>query len=141
MKKLYTAEATAEGARTGTVVSSDGRLEVKLSRPRAMGGDDGPGTNPEQLFAAGYAACFHSAMRFAVPALGLQPDALEGSHVTAQVHFLKEEPHGFGLAVELVGHLPKLDREQAQAVMEKTHTICPYSRATAGNVDVELRVG
>ena len=89
MQTLYTAEATAYGARTGAVVSSDERLEVQLSRPAAMGGDDGPGTNPEQLFAAGYAACFHSAMRFGVADLGLGEDALTDSHVTARVHFRK----------------------------------------------------
>ena len=139
-KKLYTAEATAYGARTGGVVSSDERLDLELSRPRGMGGDDGPGTNPEQLFAAGYSACFHSAMRFAVEDLGLPADALQDSHVTGRVHFLKEEPHDFALAVELDLHAPRLDAEQARAVMEHTHTVCPYSKAVAGNVDVRLRV-
>ena len=91
MDRVYTAEATASGARTGEVSSSDGRLTASLSRPAEMGGDDGPGTNPEQLFAAGYSACFHSAMRFALKPLGLSPAALEGSSVTAQVHFLRGE--------------------------------------------------
>jgi lipoyl-dependent peroxiredoxin len=141
VRKIYTAEATAHGPRTGLVESSDNRLNLELSRPKAMGGDDGPGPNPEQLFAAGYAACFHSAMRYAVRDLGLPRDALEGASVTARVHFLREEPADFGLAVELVGHTPKLDREQARALLEKTHTICPYSRATRGNVEVRLQVG
>jgi lipoyl-dependent peroxiredoxin len=101
MDRLYTAKARAYGARTGAVVSSDDRLDLQLSRPSEMGGDGGPGTNPEQLFAAGYAACFHSAMRFAVKDVGLCPRALEGSHVTARVHFFKEPPMNFGLAVEL----------------------------------------
>ena len=140
MKRLYTAEATAYGARTGAVVSSDERLDLELSRPSEMGGDDGRGTNPEQLFAAGYAACFHSAMRYAVKDLGLPPSVLEGSHVTAQVHFLKEPPANFGLAVELEFTAPRLDAEQARAVMERTHLICPYSKATAGNIDVRLTV-
>ena len=140
MKKLYTAEVTAYGARTGAVVSADERLELQLSRPREMGGDGGPGTNPEQLFAAGYAACFHSAMRFAVKELGLPADALDGSHLTARVNLLKEEPTDFGLALELAFRAPRLEEEQALAVMERTHTICPYSRAIAGNVDVQLRV-
>ena len=140
MSTLYTAEATAYGQRTGAVVSSDDRLDLGLSRPAAMGGDDGPGTNPEQLFAAGYAACFHSAMRYGAQELGLPKDALDGAHVTARVHFVKEAPTEFGLAVDLVGALPKLDREQAQQLMEKTHTICPYSRATRGNVPVQLQV-
>jgi osmotically inducible protein OsmC len=140
VKRIYTAEATAYGARTGAVVSSDERLDLQLSRPREMGGDGGPGTNPEQLFAAGYAACFHSAMRFAVKEFGLPANALEGSHLTARVHFLRGEPTDLRLAVELEFTAPNLDRDQAMAVMRKTHTICPYSRATEGNIDVELRV-
>ncbi len=140
MKRLYTAEATAYGARTGAVVSSDERLEVELSRPRAMGGDDGPGTNPEQLFAAGYAACFHSAMRFAVAEQNLPSEALQDSHVTATVHLLRGEPSELGLAVELAFYAPRLTDEQAMAVMKRTHHVCPYSRATAGNIEVELRV-
>ena len=141
MQRIYTAEATAYGARLGAVVSSDERLDVQLSRPAEMGGDGGPGTNPEQLFAAGYAACFHSAMRFAVIDLGLPENALQDSHVTAQVHFLKQGRSDFGLAVELTLHAPNLSTDQAGAAMEHTHTICPYSRATAGNVDVQLHVG
>ena len=140
MKRVYTAEATAYGARVGAVVSSDERLDVELSRPRAIGGDDGPGTNPEQLFAGGYAACFHSAMRFAVAEQSLPRDALQDSHVTATVHLLRGEPNELGLAVELTFSAPRLTDEQAMAVMKRTHQICPYSRATAGNVEVELRV-
>jgi len=140
VETLYTAVATADGPRTGNVASSDDRLDMQLSRPKAMGGDDGPGTNPEQLFAAGYAACFHSAMRYGVQALGLPRNALQDAQVTAQVHFQKEEPTTFALAVELDGHLPNLDTEQARALMERTHTICPYSNATRGNVDVQLHV-
>jgi Ohr subfamily peroxiredoxin len=105
-----------------------------------MGGDGGPGTNPEQLFAAGYAACFHSAMRFAVKDVGLTAKDLEGSHVTARVHFLKGAPGEFGLAAELEFTAPLIDEEKARALMERTHQICPYSKATAGNIDVELNV-
>jgi len=140
MDRLYTAEASAYGQRTGAVITSDDRLDLQLSRPKDMGGDDGPGTNPEQLFAAGYAACFHSAMRFAVRDVGLTSNDLEGSHVTARVHFLKEPPANFGLAVELEFTSPVLDADQATALMERTHLICPYSKATAGNIEVELRV-
>ena len=141
MDSVYTAEATASGARTVEVRSSDGRLAASLSRPTEMGGDGGPGTNPEQLFAAGYAACFHSAMRFAVKDVGLTPKDLEGSHVTARVHFLRGEPGDFGLAVDLEFTAPLIDDdEKARALMERTHRICPYSRATAGNVDVQLSV-
>lgn len=140
MSSLYTAEATAFGARTGTVVTSDGRLNLQLSRPKEMGGDDGPGTNPEQLFAAAFSACFHSAMRYAVRELGLPRDALDGSSVTARVQFLKEGATDFGLAVELVGHLPRLETAQAEALMAATHRICPYSKATAGSTEVRLLV-
>ena len=140
MRRVYTAEAPAHGPSTGKVATSDDPLDLELSRPKAMGGDDGPGTNPEQLFAAGYAACFHSAMRHGVRSLGLPPDSLQGARVTAQVHFHREDPTNFQLAVDLHARLPKLDREQARAVVEKTHTICPYSKATAGNIDVHLHV-
>ena len=140
MDRLYTAEASAYGQRTGAVITSDDRLDLQLSRPKDMGGDDGPGTNPEQLFAAGYAACFHSAMRYAVRDVGLSTKDLEGSHVTARVHFLKGAPAEFGLAVELELTSPLIDDDQALALMERTHQICPYSKATAGNIDVQLRV-
>src|SRR3712207_5849396 len=140
MDRVYTAEATASGARTGEVRSSDGRLATSLSRPAEMGGDGGPGTNPEQLFAAGYAACFHSAMRFALRDLGLTPQALEDSSVTAEVHFLRAAPGDFGLAVGLRARLPQLGGEQARQLLERTHTICPCSRATAGNVEIGLHV-
>jgi Ohr subfamily peroxiredoxin len=140
MPSLYCAEATAYGARTGTVVTSDGRLDLQLSRPQEMGGDGGPGTNPEQLFAAGFSACFHSAMRYAVRELGLPRNALDGSSVTARVQFLKEGTTDFGLAVELVGHLPELEIAQAEKLMAATHRICPYSKATMDNIEVRLMV-
>ncbi len=140
MSAVYTAVATATGdGRNGHTRSSDGLIDLDLATPKEMGGS-GEGTNPEQLFAAGYAACFHSAMRFALKPLGLTPKALEGSSVTAQVHFLRGEAGDFGLAVDLTGHLPGLDEEQARALMERTHTVCPYSRATTGNVEVGLHV-
>jgi lipoyl-dependent peroxiredoxin len=141
MDRLYTAEASAYGQRTGAVITSDDRLDLQLSRPKEMGGDDGPGTNPEQLFAAGYAACFHSAMRYAVRDVGLSTGDLEGSHVTARVHFLKEPPIDFQLGVELELTAPLIDDDdKARALMERTHQICPYSKATAGNIDVQLSV-
>jgi Ohr subfamily peroxiredoxin len=139
-QRLYTAEATADGARTGRSRTDDGRLDVELSRPAAMGGDDGPGTNPEQLFAAGYAACFHSAARHALRPLSLRPDALEGSSVTVRVHLQKDGATTFDLAVDLVGHFPALDDQTAQALMEATHQVCPYSRATRGNISAALLV-
>jgi Ohr subfamily peroxiredoxin len=140
MDRVYTAEASAYGQRTGAVITSDDRLDLQLSRPSEMGGDGGPGTNPEQLFAAGYAACFHSAMRFGVKDVGLTAKDLEGSHVTARVHFLRGAPGEFGLAAELEFTAPLIDDEKARALMERTHQICPYSKATAGNIDVQLKV-
>ena len=140
MDRLYTAEASAYGQRTGAVITSDDRLDLQLSRPKDMGGDDGPGTNPEQLFAAGYAACFHSAMRYAVRDVGLSSKELEGSHVTARVHFLKGAPAEFGLAVDLELTAPLIEPDKARELMARTHQICPYSKATAGNIDVRLTV-
>ncbi len=140
MDRLYTAEASAYGQRTGAVITSDDRLDLQLSRPKDMGGDDGPGTNPEQLFAAGYSACFHSAMRYAVRDVGLSSKELEGSHVTARVHFLKGAPAEFGLAVDLELTAPLIDPDKARELMARTHQICPYSKATAGNIDVSLTV-
>ena len=140
MDRVYTAEASAYGQRTGAVITSDDRLDLQLSRPSEMGGDGGPGTNPEQLFAAGYAACFHSAMRFGVKDVGLTAKDLEGSHVTARVHFLRGAPGEFALAAELEFTAPLIEDEKARALMERTHQICPYSKATAGNIDVQLKV-
>jgi lipoyl-dependent peroxiredoxin len=140
MDRVYTAEASAYGQRTGAVITSDDRLDLQLSRPSEMGGDGGPGTNPEQLFAAGYAACFHSAMRFGVKDVGLTAKDLEGSHVTARVHFLRGAPGEFALAAELEFTAPLIDDEKARALMERTHQVCPYSKATAGNIDVQLKV-
>lgn len=138
--RLYTAVATAEGPRTGRTSTDDSRLDVQLSRPATMGGDDGPGTNPEQLFAAGYAACFHSAMRHALRPLGLRPDALEGARVTALVHLDKIDATSFDLAVELQAAMPAVPAETARKIMAATHQVCPYSRATRGNVEVVLTV-
>lgn len=139
-ERLYTAQATADGPRTGQVSSTDGRLDLQLSRPASMGGDDGAGTNPEQLFAAGYASCFHSALRHALRPLGLRPDALQGCRVTVAVHFDKDGPTSFDLAVDIFAYLPGLDQDTARALMQATHQICPYSRATRGNIPVTLAV-
>ena len=140
MKVVYTAEATAVGGREGRVRSTDGAIDLDLAIPKELGGPGGMATNPEQLFAAGYAACFHSAMRHALKPVGLRPDALEGCRVTARVHFDKAGPTTFDLAVELVAELPAVDKDKAQELMEATHEVCPYSRATRGNVPVVLTV-
>ncbi|MCW2607659.1 MAG: OsmC family protein [Frankiales bacterium] len=133
---LYTARATASGdGRSGAVRSDDGLLEHALALPTGMGGPGGA-TNPEQLFAAGYAACFHSALK--VVARGEKADTT-GSTVEAAVGIGKQGV-GFGLAVQLHVTLPALDPEKAQALVEAAHQVCPYSNATRGNVDVTLTV-
>jgi Ohr subfamily peroxiredoxin len=138
-KTLYTARATAEGGRLGHTASDDGRLDVELSTPAAMGGDDGPGTNPEQLFAAGYASCFHSAL--AIVARRLKLDA-SGSTVTAEVGIgPMTEGVGYGLSVGLTVALPGVpDREAAMQLVEAAHQVCPYSTATRGVLEVALQV-
>ena len=135
MSNLYTTEATATGGRQGTTASADGRLNVTLSTPQELGGDGGPGTNPEQLFAAGYAACFQSALGVVARRQKIDLDA--AATITARVGLLRQGL-GFGLDVELEGRFPGLARDQAQALMAAAHEVCPYSAATRGNVDVRL---
>ncbi|BBX71756.1 organic hydroperoxide resistance protein [Mycolicibacterium psychrotolerans] len=137
MKTLYTAEALATGeGRDGHGRSSDGRLDFDLAIPKEMGGS-GNGTNPEQLFAVGYAACFHSALRL----VGRQDKVdVTDSSVGARVSLGQLDNGGFGLAVELEVTLPNVDAETARKVTEKAHQVCPYSNATRGNIDVTLNV-
>ncbi len=137
MEALYTAKATSTGAgRNGHVASSDSALELDLSIPKEMGGPGGAGTNPEQLFAAGYAACFHSALQAVARKEKL---SVRDSSVAAEVGIGKQG-EGFGLAVELVVSLPGLEAEAAQKLVDAAHQMCPYSNATRGNIDVNLRV-
>jgi len=134
---LYTAKATSTGAaRAGHVASDDGVLDLDLSIPQGMGGAGGPGTNPEQLFAAGYSACFHSALQAVARREKVK---LDGSAVTAEVTIGKQG-EAFGLAVELVVSLPGIEGETAEKLVEAAHQVCPYSNATRGNIDVELTV-
>ena len=134
---LYTAEATVTGGREGHGRTSDGRLEVDFDVPSEMGGTGGPGTNPEQLFATGYAACFQSSMqRFAT---GRKFD-LSGSRITARVGIGPLKSGGFGLAAELDLDAPQLSRDEAIELMTLAHETCPYSRATRGNIEVTLTV-
>jgi len=136
-KVLYTAHAKATGGRDGRAVSSDNVLDLKLTTPRELGGAGGAGTNPEQLFAAGYSACFIGALRFVAgkQKIALPADtSIEGSVGIGQI------PTGFGIEVELKVHVPGLPREQVQALVEQAHVVCPYSNATRGNIDVRLVV-
>jgi lipoyl-dependent peroxiredoxin len=136
-KVLYTAEVTSTGdGRNGHVVSSDHRLDLDLSVPPELDGPGGDGTNPEQLFAAGYAACFHSALRGLARHAGVDP---RSSTVTAQVG-VGPEGDMFGLMVTLIVVIPGLDQEKTRELAEAAHERCPYSRATRGNISVELRV-
>ncbi|MFC0283340.1 organic hydroperoxide resistance protein [Camelimonas abortus] len=134
----YTATATAAGGRDGVARSDDGRLEVKLSIPKELGGDGGPGTNPEQLFAAGYSACFIGAMKAAARQLKIR--APDDVWVTAKVGIGPRSGGGFGITAALAVSLPGLDRAEAQRLVEAAHQICPYSNATRGNVDVQLTI-
>ncbi|WP_017543177.1 organic hydroperoxide resistance protein [Nocardiopsis prasina] len=132
---LYTANASVTGeGRKGTGKTDDGRLGVDLSVPAGLGGDDGPGTNPEQLFAIGYAACFHGALKN----VSRQAKAkVDGSTVDSKVSLGKSE-EGLDIAVELVVTIPGLEQDEAEKLVEAAHQMCPYSRATRGNIEVTL---
>jgi lipoyl-dependent peroxiredoxin len=135
LQPLYTATATAHGGREGKVQTDDGKVSHILSMPTSVGGKGGPGTNPEQLFAAGYSACFESALRFVALQ---QRKTLKDATITAKVTLGKTDDGGFGLAVELHGHVDGVSREDTKALMEAAHQVCPYSRATRGNIQVTL---
>ncbi|MTB88914.1 organic hydroperoxide resistance protein [Aeromicrobium senzhongii] len=137
MKPLYTASAVATGdGRNGHVESVDGILSTDVRTPQEMGGPGGA-TNPEQLFAAGYAACFHSALRLVGQKSGAD---VSDSEVVADVSIGDNGEGGFGLAVALEVTLPKVSREEAQKLVEAAHQVCPYSNATRGNIEVTLSV-
>lgn len=133
---LYTAVATAQNGRQGRVATDDGRLEVDLAPPVEMGGN-GEGSNPEQLFAAGYSACFQGAL--GLVARQAKAD-ITGSRVTAKVGIGKDDMAGFGLQVELAVSIPAVDTDTAKSLVEQAHQVCPYSKATRGNIDVVLTV-
>ncbi|WP_201313342.1 organic hydroperoxide resistance protein [Dyella sp. EPa41] len=135
-KILYTATATVTGGREGHAKSDDGVLDLQLVVPKGLGGPGGAGSNPEQLFAAGYAACFEGAVRFVARQKGV---TLKDASVTAHVGIGPREPTGFGIAVKLDVSLPGIDRTVAQDLVDTAHNdICPYSHATRGNVDVQI---
>jgi osmotically inducible protein OsmC len=140
MKTLYTAVATAtEGGRDGHTRTDDGKVDFALSSPKEMGGDGGPGTNPEQLFAAGYAACFANAMRSSARREGSLED-VEGATVTARVSIGALGKGRFGLAVKLDVGVPALPQDAAEDLVARAHERCPYSNATRGNIDVDIEV-
>ncbi|MFE8582528.1 organic hydroperoxide resistance protein [Sphingomonas sp. NCPPB 2930] len=132
----YETQASATGGRDGHARTQDGTLDVKLSTPRELGGAGGEGTNPEQLFAAGYSACFIGALKVAGQQLKVKvPDDVS---VSAKVGIGPRAAGGFGITTDLTIALPGLDRAQAEQLVEAAHQICPYSNATRGNVDVGL---
>ena len=137
---LYTAHATSTGGRTGTAKSSDGRLALDLSTPKGLGGDDGPGTNPEQLFAAGFSACFIGAIKAVA---GRQKIKVPNDvSIAAEVSIgpMTGKEGAFAIDVALTVKLPGLDRAAAEKLVADAHEVCPYSNATRGNVDVKLTV-
>lgn len=139
-KKAYTARATSTGGRTGTSTTPDGRLDLKLSTPKELGGEGGPGTNPEQLFAAGYSACFIGAIKAVA---GKQKIAVpDDVSITADVAIgpLSGKPGAFGISVDLAVTIPGMPQNQAEQLVADAHEVCPYSNATRGNVDVNLTV-
>jgi osmotically inducible protein OsmC len=134
-KVLYRAHAHATGGRDGHAVVPAGNLEFRLTTPRELGGAGGEGANPEQLFAAGYSACFLGAMKFVAARDKITMPAgvaIDGSVGIGPI------PNGFGIEVELKISLPGMEQEAAKALIEKAHVVCPYSNATRGNIDVTL---
>ena len=138
VKVLYKTTAKATGGRDGTAATLDGAFNVKLSTPKELGGGGGAGNNPEQLFAAGYAACFIGAMK--AVAAGGGPKVPADASVTSTVGIGPRAAGGFGLDIDLEISLPGLPRPEAEALVEKAHQVCPYSNATRGNVDVRLKI-
>jgi osmotically inducible protein OsmC len=134
---LYRAQATSQGGREGTAKSADGVLDLKLSTPKELGGGGGDGTNPEQLFAAGYSACFIGALKFVA---GQAKVALpQDLSVTGDVG-IGQVPTGFAIEVDLTIKAPGMDQAQLQELVDKAHIVCPYSNATRNNIDVRLHV-
>ena len=135
---VYTTESTATGGgRDGHVKSDDGRIDLETRPPKAMGGS-GEGTNPEQLFAAGYAACFLGALRLVAGKSKVTLD--DATSVSVEIGFGKDSAGGFGLTGKIVGHLPGVEQSLADDLVEQAHQVCPYSKATRGNIPVELVV-
>jgi osmotically inducible protein OsmC len=137
MKVLYTAEATATGGRNGHITSDNGILDVEVRMPKALGGADDNYTNPEQLFAGGYAACFDSALNLIIK----QGKVKTGeTSVKANVSIGQIDNGGFGLSAALAVNIPEVSIEEAQALADKAHQVCPYSNATRGNMEVTITV-
>lgn len=137
MKTLYTIGATAKGGREGHVKSDNGVLDLEIRHPKALGGANDDFANPEMLFAAGYSACFDSALNRVIKLSKIETGE---TTVTAKVGIGQIENGGFGLEVELHANIPGVSIEEAQSLIEKAHQVCPYSNATRGNIEVKLTV-
>jgi Ohr subfamily peroxiredoxin len=137
---LYTAQATSTGGRTGSTESSDGRIKLQLSTPRELGGDGGPGTNPEQLFAAGYSACFIGAMKAVAARQKIRLPAEVSITADVSIGPMTGKSGAFGIAVALAVSVPGMDRAAVEALVTAAHQVCPYSNATRDNIDVALSV-
>jgi lipoyl-dependent peroxiredoxin len=137
---LYTAQATSTGGRTGTSKSSDGRISLNLSTPKELGGDSGPGTNPEQLFAAGYSACFIGAMKAVAAKQKIALPAEVSNTAEVSIGPMTGKPGAFGVTVSMKVSVPGMDRAAAEKLVADAHEVCPYSNATRGNLDVKISV-
>lgn len=139
-KAVYTAHAKSTGGRTGLSESSDGVLKLALSTPKELGGDGGPGTNPEQLFAAGYSACFIGAIKAVAGRQKLKLGGEPSIEADVGIGPMTGKPGAFGIAVAMRISVPGLERAAAEKLVAEAHEVCPYSNATRGNVDVDLKV-
>ena len=137
---VYTAHATSTGGRTGSTASSDGRIQLQLSTPKELGGDNGPGTNPEQLFASGYSACFIGAMKAVAARQKIVLPAEVSISADVSIGPMTGKPGAFGIAVAMAVSVPGMDRAAAESLVAAAHEVCPYSNATRGNIDVALTV-
>jgi len=139
-KALYTAQATSTGGRTGSTESSDGKIKLQLSTPKALGGDDGPGTNPEQLFASGYSACFIGAMKAVAARQKIGLPANVSIKADVSIGPMAGKPGAFSIGVSMAVTVPGMDKAAVEALVKAAHEVCPYSNATRGNIDVRFDV-
>ena len=139
-KALYTAQATSTGGRAGTTKSSDGRISLNLSTPKGLGGDDGPGTNPEQLFAAGYSACFIGALKAVAARQKIALPAEVSNTAEVSIGPMTGKAGAFSISVAMKISIPGMDKATTEALVKAAHEVCPYSNATRGNIDVAITV-
>jgi len=139
-KALYTAHATSTGGRTGSTESSDGKIKLQLSTPKELGGDSGPGTNPEQLFASGYSACFIGAMKAVAAKQKIALPADVSIKADVSIGPMTGKPGAFGIAVAMAVSVPGMAKSDAEKLVATAHEVCPYSNATRGNIEVAFTV-